>query len=162
MREPRRHDLTRQSGTGTRPPAPSSLTSQAESRTPVSFMSRASNPVTPAGLFRRLMALGCAGLVFALTVFAASPTAHAWLHASAKHAGCTDHAHKPVPVAADTHDCAVVLFASGVSLPVGPVAITPPLAVVRGELRVTAAAFYLVSPRYLRHPERGPPAIWAS
>ena len=97
--------------------------------------------------FRRWIALGSAALVLALSVFAASPAAHGLLHA--------DHDHE---TAARTDDgCAVVLFASGVALPVGPVDVLPPTAVPQGISPVTAAEFYLVSPRYLRQPERGPP-----
>ena len=94
---------------------------------------------------RRIVAGGCAALVFALTIFAASPVAHELLHDA-------DHGH------AHTDDaCAVVMFASGVSLPVGPLAIAPPSAVIAGVSPVTAAEVFLVSPRYLRQPERGPP-----
>src|SRR3954464_12738372 len=53
---------------------------------------------------RRTLALGCASLVFALAVFAASPSLHERLHAA--------------PQAAADDGCAVALFASGVSLAV--------------------------------------------
>src|SRR5258706_165926 len=92
---------------------------------------------------RRLYAAGCAALVFALTVFAASPVAHQWLHRG--------------DVSQGDHDCAVVLFANGVSLPVGPVHVTPPVEVAGAVSPATAAEVFLVSPRYLRQPERGPP-----
>lgn len=124
-------------------------------------MFRASPSASLVGHVRRVLALGCAGLVLALTVFAASPAAHEWLHVDAKHSNC-GHAHKSTPVTAETHDCAVVLFASGVSLPVGPVAVIPPLEAVQSVSPVTAAEVFLVSPRYLRRPERGPPANWVS
>jgi hypothetical protein len=92
----------------------------------------------------RLVAVGCAALVFALSVFAASPVAHDWLH---------DDGATPADDA-----CAVVMFAGGVSLPVGPIALTPPTPLVGSVSPVTAADVFLVSPRYLRQPERGPPA----
>jgi hypothetical protein len=102
------------------------------------------------GVYRRVLAAGCAALVFALTIFAASPSAHGLLHdADASH-----------PIGGD--ECAVDLFASGVSLAVGPIAITPPTSVPRDVSRVTAADVFLVSPRFLRQPERGPPASWVS
>ena len=108
------------------------------------------NSLSSSGLRGRLLAAGCAALVFALTIFAASPTAHGLLHDD-------DHQH------ADSDEaCAVVMFASGVSLPVAPLAITPPTSVVQGISPVTAAEVFLVSPRYLRHPERGPPLSWVS
>jgi hypothetical protein len=96
----------------------------------------------------RGLALACATLVFALTIFAASPIAHQWLHAD--------------DVAQGDHDCAVVLFASGVSLPVGPIHVTPPQEAIGAVSPATAAEIFLVSPRYLRQPERGPPASWVS
>ena len=113
-----------------------------------------SNAVTDR--LRRGLALACAGLVFALTIFAASPVAHAWLHV--QHQGCAgDEGHETTaPIESDS--CAVVLFASGVSLPVGPIAITPPTEAVQAISPVTAAEIFLVSPRYLRQPERGPPS----
>jgi hypothetical protein len=97
---------------------------------------------------RRLFAAACAALVFALTVFAASPVAHEWLHVDG--------------VSQADDDCAVTLFASGVSLPVGPVHITPPVEAGSTVSPATAAELFLVSPRYLRQPERGPPANWVS
>lgn len=99
---------------------------------------------------RRLLALGSAALVFALTILAASPVAHQLLHDDP-----ADHDHAGTVPGDDA--CAVVLFAGGVSLPVGPVAVIPPTRVPQGVSPVTAAEFYLVSPRYLRQPERGPP-----
>ena len=102
------------------------------------------------GLLRRVLALGCAALVLTLTIFAASPSVHALLHDA-------DHEHTTSDAG-----CAVVMFASGVTLPVAPIAITPPTDVVQGISPVTAAEVYLVSPRYLRQPERGPPLSWVS
>lgn len=119
-------------------------------------MSAPTHPLRRADRLRRLLALGCAAMVFALTIFAASPEAHGFLHHDD---GCPGHGHVP----ADAEDsCAVVLFASGVSLPVGPLFITPPTAVPAGISPVTAADVFLISPRYLRQPERGPPLSWVS
>lgn len=109
---------------------------------------------------RRILAAGCAGLVLVLTIFAASPVAHDWLHAVEKKHVCGEHPAPAAPASTNAdHDCAVVLFASGVELPVGPVALTPPRVLAQGVSPVTAAEFYLVSPRYLRQPERGPPGL---
>ncbi len=108
-------------------------------------MSATTQTAPIADRLRRVLAGVCAGLVFALTILAASPVAHDLLHsADAEHANSED-------------TCAVVMFASGVALPVGPLAITPPSAVIAGVSPVTAAEVLLVSPRYLRQPERGPP-----
>lgn len=120
---------------------------------------------------RRLIAASCAALVLALTLFAASPLAHDWLHAAEKHHTCANHktaeptTPTPLPLAhagADADTCAVVLFASGVDIAVGPIALLPPQLAVGSISPVTAAEFYLVSPRYLRQPERGPPQSWVS
>lgn len=112
---------------------------------------------TPGFLHRALAAMG-AGLVLTLTVLAASPTAHDWLHASLDSHEGADHTHAPLTSTAPEHDCAVVLFASGVETPVAPLALIPPRVAAENISPVTAAEFYLVSPRYLRQPERGPPS----
>lgn len=103
-------------------------------------------------LLRRLGTAGLAALVLALTVFVASPTAHEWLHAD-DHANC----HESESTQADEDACAVVLFAGGVSLPLDPVAVLEPVALALTISPATAAEIHLVSPRYLRRPERGPP-----
>jgi hypothetical protein len=97
---------------------------------------------------RRALALASAALVLALTIFAASPTAHEWLH--------------DADITLEDHDCAIVLFASGVSLPVGPVHVTPPVEARARVSPATAAEVFLVCPRYLRQPERGPPTVSVS
>jgi len=97
------------------------------------------------GSLRRLMATGCAALVFALGVFAASPVLHQQLHHG------VDAGHDD--------GCAVVLFASGVSVPLGAIAIAPPSAHGSDSARETAEQIFLASPRYLRQPERGPPVL---
>jgi hypothetical protein len=117
-------------------------------------MSAPDNPLHLADRLRRLLALGCAAMVFALTIFAASPEAHRILH---EDDGCPGHRHG---TAESDDSCAVVLFASGVALPVGPLYVTPPTAVPAGISPVTAADVFLISPRYLRQPERGPPSGW--
>ena len=99
--------------------------------------------------------MGSAALVLALAVFAASPGAHRWLHAHDD-----DEAARETPPASDdtsSHTCPVVLFANGVSLPIGPLALTPPTPSSQAVSSVTAAEVFLTTPRYLRQPERGPP-----
>lgn len=104
-------------------------------------------PATVASL-RRLLAAGCAAMVLALTIFAASPVAHDWLHADDDHA------------AAHVADgCAVVLFAAGVSLPLAPITAPLPGEAPHLGAPATAVEVFLVSPRYLRQPERGPPGL---
>lgn len=99
---------------------------------------------TPVAFLRHVgAALGVAVLLL-LSASAASPVVHHWLHAD----GGTDN----------SDNCAVVLFASGVTLAAAAVAITRP-SLRWVELRVQAvAAVFVASPRYLRQPERGPPA----
>jgi len=98
---------------------------------------------------RRILASGVAALVLALTIFAASPTAHEWIH--------SEHDHVPVADLQGEHACAIVLFAGGVSLPLDAITVTGPLAFTLAISPETAADVDLVSPRYLRRPERGPP-----
>jgi hypothetical protein len=97
-----------------------------------------------ADFLRRLLAAGSAALVLALSVFAASPVAHDSLH---------DHG---VQRGDDT--CAVVLFASGVALPLDVPAVVPPSSEWQPAIPAVAAEILLTSPRYLHHPERGPPS----
>lgn len=101
--------------------------------------------ILPRDFTRRLLAAGAAALILALTVFAASPIAHDSLHA-----GDVEHGDD---------GCAVVLFASGVSLPLDLPALQTPTLIARGVTPATAAEVFLVSPRYLRQPERGPPGV---
>lgn len=93
-------------------------------------------------IFRRVLAGAAVAVVFALTVFAASPALHAWLH------------HDATPQA---DDCAVVLFASGVTLAVGAAVVLAPRVAWREFVPVAVAGLHLVAPRHLRPPECGPP-----
>jgi len=92
---------------------------------------------------RRLLATGCAVLVFALGVFVASPALHAQLH------------HAPSSSLDD--GCAIVLFANGVSVPLAVNAPPPPSVEWREQAYVRSTEVFLDSPRYLLQPERGPP-----
>ncbi len=98
-----------------------------------------------AELLRRLLAGGAAVLVFALGVFAASPALHDWLHGT-----------EATPA---DDGCAVVLFASGVSVPLEAIALAPPVELGRETRCVVPQEIFLASPRYLRRPERGPPVL---
>jgi zinc transporter ZupT len=94
-------------------------------------------------LLRRLLAAGSVALVLLLAVLAACPELHRWLHSDADH---------------DSHACAVALFASGVTLAAGAVAVAAPALVWHERPAVTVEEIFLAPPRYLRQPERGPPA----
>jgi hypothetical protein len=93
--------------------------------------------------FRRLLATGCAALVFALGLFAASPTLHEQLH------------HNGHPPADD--GCAIVLFAGGVSVPLAMTAVHPPSAEWHEQTFGTSAEIVFASPRHLLPPGHGPP-----
>ena len=96
-----------------------------------------------AEFLRRLLAAGSAALVLALVVFAASPQLHDWLHENDATAG--------------DDGCAVMLFASGVSLPLGTIALAVPSFDAREQAPVAVAEIFVASPRYRFQPERGPP-----
>jgi hypothetical protein len=92
---------------------------------------------------RRGVAAGSAALIFALGLFAASPSLHQHLHDGADWA-TNDH-------------CAVALFASGVSLSVAVTAPLPPVNEWREPRPERSVELYLDSPHYRFQPERGPP-----
>lgn len=91
---------------------------------------------------RRFCAAGGAALVLALAVFSASPQLHDWLHEGG---------------AAHDDDCAIALFAGGIAVSLGGVAIAAPTAAWREPAPVAAAEIFVAAPRYLLMPERGPP-----
>lgn len=94
--------------------------------------------------FRRFIAIGAAALVLTLSVLAASPAAHERLH----HDCLQD----------TTHACAVVLFAQGIWSALSSVAIAAPAIVWCEFILLPRPELRLATPRYLRQPERGPPA----
>ena len=95
--------------------------------------------------FRRMLATGCAALVFTLGLFAASPLLHARLHAASD--------------STSDDGCTVVLFANGVSLPVAAIDLRPPSLEWRDSPHARSMEIFLDSPRYLLQPERGPPVV---
>jgi hypothetical protein len=93
---------------------------------------------------RRGLAVATAGLVLALTIFAATPRLHEWLHASTP-----DHAGD---------SCAVVLFATGVTLAAAAVEVAAPPLAARAPCALLGDTVVLAHPRHRLQPERGPPA----
>ncbi len=93
--------------------------------------------------FRRLIAGACVALVLALTALAASPALHAWLHGE-KALDADD-------------DCAVVLFANGVT-PAG-CAVAAVLVFLRlwRDRTVEAPVLILAEARFRRPLSCGPP-----
>jgi hypothetical protein len=96
------------------------------------------------GLFRSGALLVASVLLMLLAAAAACPALHHWLHGEDAH---------------DSDDnCAVVLFANGITLAAAAVAAVAPRTSWR-EFRPSAVEeIFLASPRYLRQPERGPPS----
>jgi hypothetical protein len=93
-------------------------------------------------LHRRLLAAGSVALVLALAVLASCPELHHWLHGDSEQ---------------DSHACAVMLYASGLTLTAGAAGLAAPAVVWHERPAVAVAEIFLASPRYLRQPERGPP-----
>jgi hypothetical protein len=93
--------------------------------------------------FRRCLAAAGVALLLLLTVSAASPALHHWLHGDS---------------VTDTGDnCAVVLFAGGVTLAAAALVVAAPRIVWNDRCVRSVEEIFLTSPRYLRQPERGPP-----
>jgi hypothetical protein len=95
------------------------------------------------GRFRRLLAAGCAALVFALGLFAVSPVLHEQLHHN-DHSSVDD-------------GCAIVLFANGLALSLAVNALPPPPAEWCAQPVSGSTEFVFAAPPYLLQPERGPP-----
>lgn len=89
--------------------------------------------------------MASAALLLLLSASAVSPLLHEHLH------GHDDEHGSPA------HFCAVVLFAGGIVLAAGALRVAAPAAIWRELDRPRAAELFLVAPRYLRQPERGPP-----
>ncbi|HEY5080157.1 MAG TPA: hypothetical protein VII43_09920 [Opitutaceae bacterium] len=110
----------------------------------------------PSALSRIAAALGVA-LILALTVFAASPELHGWLHSHDAGAQAAAHDGGRGQVPDDDDGCAVTLFAQGILLPLALLA----LAFTGQTLRLLDFAqgdrVIPDSPRYLRLPAQAPP-----
>ncbi|HEY0968327.1 MAG TPA: hypothetical protein VGD88_13125 [Opitutaceae bacterium] len=106
----------------------------------------------------RVLAFALVWLVFGLSLISSSPEAHAFVHRSEQaSAHDCDHAHS-APTQSTEHVCAVVLFAGGVELPAATY-LPLPTVTVAPAAQAAYAALFLPVPRYLRQPERGPPAV---
>lgn len=116
---------------------------------------------TVSDALRRLLAAGCATLVFLLGLMTVNPALHALVHVQATTGTDCQHGHsQPEPFPAGTktgHLCAVLLFAQGLTHTAQAVApVAPP--VVWHEIYFTAVEEpLLTAPPYLHQPERGPP-----
>jgi len=92
---------------------------------------------------RRLMAVGGVALVLLLTALAASPELHHWFHGG-DDGGSEDN-------------CAVVLYAHGVSVAPDTAVLAATPALWRGLDRPEVAEVALAASRHLHPPGRGPP-----
>ena len=131
-------------------------------------------PHPPLPLHLRCTAAMAACLVLVLGLVGASPTLHAWLHAPAAAAGAAHdhghghpsqddgHHHGGSPAAPADHDdagCVVYECAHGVTLAVALLAEpAPPHARPVASQAHVQPELLPPAPRYLRQPERGPPA----
>lgn len=98
-------------------------------------------------LLRRFIAAGSIALVVLLGWLSSSPSLHEQLHAH-DHATTTEHG--------DT--CAVALFAQGLAAPLDTAVIDAPVCVASETRLFSTTELLLIPARYLRQPERGPPA----
>ena len=94
-------------------------------------------------LVHRVTGLLALALMLTLTVASGSPVVHDCLHTE--------------PSQASDHQCAVVLFASGVTLAPGATELPRAEMIFRSQQVAAFEELLVVSPRYLRQPERGPP-----
>ena len=95
--------------------------------------------------FRGWVSALAVALVLVLGAAKVTPSLHEWLHLHG------EGLHEA------QHQCAVVLFATGVTLAAGALVLTAPALAWRADVSITRAELLLLAPRYLRQPERGPP-----
>ena len=91
---------------------------------------------------RRLLAVGGVALVLLLTVLAASPELHAWLHGNA---GDADH------------ECVITLYQHGMVSAAPEVALVLAALILLARVAAELAALYLALPGYWLPPTLAPP-----
>ncbi len=104
----------------------------------------------PTDRVQRLLATGCSALVLVLALSAFSPALHAIFHTTGE------------APATEIDDCAVVLFSGGTSCPVTDITAVRSATALRADRLPEICEIFLVPPRYLRQPERGPPLVGLS
>jgi hypothetical protein len=90
----------------------------------------------------RACALLLTGTVLMLAILAASPAAHHWLHADADH---------------EDHECAITLYAQGITTAAVGVALAVIVWRLLGLSRSAGIELFLSAPRFLHLPGRAPP-----
>jgi hypothetical protein len=103
--------------------------------------------VRPIDRLWRLWAAGCAAVVLALACSSVTPAIHGLFHPTGD------------PPTVDADDCAVVLFATTAMCPVSFGVSAPDDAAFQASVGPDRSELLLVSARYLRQPERGPPGL---
>lgn len=94
-------------------------------------------------LLHRLLAAGSVVLVLMLSVLAASPALHAWLHRSAGQAD---------------HECAITLYQHGVAAAGVGITLAAVVLVVLARVVTAPAELHLAPSRYWLPPGHAPPA----
>lgn len=120
------------------------------------------NPSLPPqlALSRRIIAGMGAALVLFLTVAAASPTVHGWLHGQADdHTRACGHQHDhEAPAGAEEAGCAVTLFCHGILPLLGAPLPVPALPAATSAPDHFAESFVAAQPRYRHVPSHAPPS----
>jgi len=112
-------------------------------------------PPTAINLPRRLLATGCAALVFFLGLMSASPALHAWVHQTAT---SDHHRHDASPTVPGDRGCVVVWFAHGVALAVDTAVVDAAPRAWRDTPVLAADELFLATPHYWHRLGRAPPA----
>jgi len=105
--------------------------------------------------FHRITAVFGVALVLLLNVLAAGPELHAWVHGpqdAAKHAG-PEHA----PVGDADHECAVTIFAGGVSLLLAFFLVLLARVSIRNQALLSSDWRIVTRPHYWLVPSHAPP-----
>lgn len=114
------------------------------------------SPSRQPSLSCRLTAVLGIALVLLLNVLAASPTLHAWVHGHEPAAEHNNPGHAPVDC--DDHECAVTLFAHGVTSLLFLSLLLLVWFLTRGGILDTSEWRIAARPRYWLVPSHAPPA----
>jgi len=105
--------------------------------------------------FHCITAVFGVALILLLSVLAASPEWHAWVHGPQEAAEAASPGHAPVGDA--DHDCAVTLFASGVGLLLAFFLLLLARVLIRHQALLSSNWLIVSRPRYWLVPSHAPP-----
>ena len=105
--------------------------------------------------FHRLAAVLSVAMVLLLTVLAASPELHAWVHGPEEMVQHNGSGHEPVGDA--DHECAVTLFASGISLLLAFFLVLLARVLIRNQALLSGDWLIVSRPHYWLVPSHAPP-----